>query len=154
AGQDNTCKQRFGWQLGCLPRGYDHKYTYSHLGYNLKPTDIQAAIGVQQLAKLPAFVSARRANWSRLREALAPYEEFLVLPEPTPESEPSWFGFSLTVRQEAPFERDDIVRHLEERRIQTRMLFGGNLLRQPAFLNRPNRVSGDLANSDMVMQRS
>jgi CDP-6-deoxy-D-xylo-4-hexulose-3-dehydrase len=153
SGKDNTCKQRFNWQLGTLPCGYDHKYIYSHLGYNLKPTDIQAAIGLEQLNKLPAFGAARRANWRRLREALECYEEFFILPEPTPHSDPSWFGLLLTVRDEAPFTRNDVVRFLEERRIQTRMLFGGNLLRQPAFMDRPHRVLGDLRNTDTIMER-
>ena len=117
-------------QLGDLPAGYDHKYIFSHVGYNLKMTDLQAAVGVAQLEKLPRFVEARRRNWARLREALAPYEDAFVLPEPTPNSEPSWFGFALVVRPEAPFDRDAIVGWLEQNRIGTRQLFGGNLLRQ------------------------
>ncbi len=152
SGQDNTCGKRFGWQLGRLPHGYDHKYTYSHLGYNLKPLDVQAAIGCEQLKKLDGFVAARRANHARLMRALAPYEEFLVLPQATPHSDPSWFGLLLTVRCGAPFGRADLVRHLEGRRIQTRQLFGGNLLRQPAFASVAHRVVGDLTNTDKLMR--
>jgi CDP-6-deoxy-D-xylo-4-hexulose-3-dehydrase len=151
SGCDNTCGKRFGWQLGTLPFGYDHKYVYSHLGYNLKPLDVQAAIGRQQLRKLDAFVAARRANHSRLVAALAPYEEYLVLPRATPQSEPSWFGLLLTVRPGAPFTRQELVAHLERRQIQTRQLFGGNLLRQPAFKGVAHRVVGDLANTDRIM---
>jgi CDP-6-deoxy-D-xylo-4-hexulose-3-dehydrase len=151
SGKDNTCGKRFGWQLGSLPHGYDHKYIYSHLGYNLKPLDVQAAIGRQQLRKLDAFVAARKANHARLRAALAPYEEFLILPQATPKSEPSWFGFLLTVRPNAPFTRKELVAHLEARQVQTRQLFGGNLLRQPAFQNIEHRVVGDLTNTDTIM---
>ena len=151
SGRDNTCGKRFGWQLGNLPAGYDHKYIYSHLGYNLKPLDLQAAIGRQQLLKIDGFVAARRANHARLRAALARYEEFLVLPEATPGSDPSWFGLLLTVRDGAPFTRSDLVRHLEQRQIQTRQLFGGNLLRHPAFAAVHHRVVGDLSNTDKIM---
>jgi len=153
-GEDGTCGKRFGWQLGTLPHGYDHKYIFSHVGYNLKATDMQAAVGVAQLAKLPEFIGARRRNWGTLREALAAYEDHLMLPEATPETEPSWFGFLLTVRDGAPFSRDELVRYLEDRRIVTRLLFGGNLTRQPAYQDIPHRVVGDLANSDDVMSRS
>lgn len=152
SGKDNTCNKRFGWQLGDLPAGYDHKYIYSHLGYNLKPLDIQAAIGRQQLRKLDGFVAARRANHARLRQALAAYEEFLILPRATPHSEPSWFGFLLNVRDGAPFSRAQLVTYLEGRRIQTRQLFGGNLLRQPAFQKIKHRVVGDLINTDKIMK--
>jgi CDP-6-deoxy-D-xylo-4-hexulose-3-dehydrase len=152
SGADNTCGKRFGWQLGDLPHGYDHKYTYSHLGYNLKPLDVQAAIGRQQLKKLDHFVAARRANHARLAAALKPYEEFLAAQQATPYSEPSWFGLLLTVRDGAPFSRDDLVRWLESRRIQTRQLFGGNLLRQPAFAGVQHRVVGDLTNADKIMR--
>lgn len=150
-GKDNTCGKRFDWQLGLLPHGYDHKYTYSHIGYNLKATDMQAAVGVSQLQKLPQFIEARRANFRVLFEGLADLAEFLILPQATPQSDPSWFGFPIAVRPEAPFTRDDLVRHLEERRIGTRLLFGGNLLRQPAYRNVPHRVVGALANADFVM---
>ncbi|HMC63471.1 MAG TPA: lipopolysaccharide biosynthesis protein RfbH [Gemmataceae bacterium] len=152
SGKDNTCGKRFGWQLGDLPAGYDHKYIYRHLGYNLKPLDIQAAIGRQQLKKLDSFVAVRRANHARLCQALRPYEEFLQLPEATPKSEPSWFGLLLSVRPGAPFTRADLVRYLEDRKVQTRLLFGGNLLRQPAFAHVPHRVVGDLTNTDRLMR--
>src|SRR6266568_1073761 len=130
SGKDNTCGKRFAWQLGDLPSGYDHKYTYSHLGYNLKMTDLQAAVGVAQLARVDDFGRARRENFAWFRPALAPLEEHFVLPEATPGSDPSWFGFLLTVRETAPFGRDPVVRALEEKKIQTRMLFAGNLVRQ------------------------
>jgi CDP-6-deoxy-D-xylo-4-hexulose-3-dehydrase len=151
SGKDNTCGKRFGWQLGQLPAGYDHKYIYSHLGYNLKPLDVQAAIGRQQLQKIDAFTAARRTNHARLRAALAPYEEFLVLPAATPGSEPSWFGLLLLVRDGAPFTRKELVQYLEDRQVQTRQLFGGNLLRQPAFQGVQHRVVGDLKNTDKIM---
>jgi CDP-6-deoxy-D-xylo-4-hexulose-3-dehydrase len=153
-GKANTCGKRFDWQLGQLPHGYDHKYTYSHVGYNLKLTDMQAAVGVAQLAKLPAFVAARKRNWQRLRDGLADLEEFLVLPRATAGSDPSWFGFLVTVRPEAPFSRADLVRHLEDRRIATRLLFGGNLTRQPAYRDVPYRVVGELTNTDRAMAGS
>jgi CDP-6-deoxy-D-xylo-4-hexulose-3-dehydrase len=153
-GEDNTCGKRFGMQLGELPAGYDHKYIFSHVGYNLKMTDLQAAVGVAQLDKLPGFVEARRRNWARLRAALEPYEDALVLPEPTPNSEPSWFGFSLVVRPEAPFGRDAIVGWLEEHRVATRQLFGGNLLRQPAYMGIEHRAPGGLEESDLMMNRA
>jgi CDP-6-deoxy-D-xylo-4-hexulose-3-dehydrase len=151
SGKDNTCGKRFGWQLGQLPAGYDHKYIYSHLGYNLKPLDVQAAIGRQQLLKVDDFVAARRANHARLLAALRPFEEFLVLPQATPQSEPSWFGLLLLVRDGAPFTRSELVQYLEERQVQTRQLFGGNLLRQPAFQGVAHRVVGELANTDKLM---
>lgn len=150
-GRENTCGKRFDWQLGELPRGYDHKYIYSHVGYNLKITDMQAAVGVAQLRKLPSFIAARRRNWQLLREGLKPLEEFFVLPEPTAGSDPSWFGFALTVRESAPFTRPELIRWLEDRRIATRLLFGGNLVRQPAYQNVVSRTVGDLAISDRIM---
>lgn len=153
-GEDNTCGRRFDWQLGGLPYGYDHKYTYSHIGYNLKLTDMQAAIGVAQLKKLPSFIAARRKNFNRLYEGLKKHEEFFVLPATTPKSEPSWFGFLLTVRPGAPFTRYDIVQHLEAHRIGTRQLFGGNLLAQPAYQNIEHRVSGTLKNTEIVSSNS
>jgi CDP-6-deoxy-D-xylo-4-hexulose-3-dehydrase len=151
AGADNTCGKRFGWKLAGLPHGYDHKYIYSHLGYNLKPLDVQAAIGREQLKKLDGFVAARRANHARLCAALRPYEEYLHLPQATPGAEPSWFGLLLTVRDGAPFTRRDLVEYLESRRVQTRQLFGGNLLRQPAFQDVHHRVVGGLETSDKLM---
>jgi CDP-4-dehydro-6-deoxyglucose reductase, E1 len=163
-GVDNTCGKRFQWQLGELPAGYDHKYTYTHLGFNLKMSDMQAAVGVTQLAKLDSFCAARRENWRFYRESLSGLEDVLVMPEPTAEADPSWFGFLMLVREGAPFTRDEIVRHLESRKIQTRMLFGGNLVRQPALttlaesaakegLAQPFRVAGSLAVTDAVMSR-
>jgi CDP-4-dehydro-6-deoxyglucose reductase, E1 len=151
SGKDNTCNKRFGWKLGTLPEGYDHKYVYSHLGYNLKPLDVQAAIGREQLKKVDAFTAARKANHARVRAMLRPYEEFLTLPEATPHSDPSWFGFLATVRDGAPFTRREVVQYLEARQIQTRQLFAGNLLRQPAFEGVEHRVVGDLANTDKLM---
>jgi len=153
-GEDDTCGKRFAWQLGSLPFGYDHKYIFSHIGYNLKLTDMQAAVGVAQVAKLSRFVEARRQNWRLLREGLAPYEGYLVLPERTPETDPSWFGFIVTIRPDAPFTRGDLVSHLEGRKIATRLLFGGNLTRQPAYRDVEHRIVGDLANTDLVMNRA
>lgn len=151
-GKADTCGKRFGWQLGELPVGYDHKYIYSHIGYNLKATDMQAALGVSQLRKLPGFIEARRHNWQRLRTGLAAFEEYFVLPQATAGADPSWFGFALTVRPGAPFTRPELIRFLEERKIGTRLLFGGNLLRQPAYQGITRRVVGDLSNTDLVMQ--
>ena len=151
-GKDNTCNRRFDWQLGDLPYGYDHKYIYSHLGYNLKITDMQAAVGVAQLDHLEDFIAARRRNFDRLKAGLKELEAFFVLPEATPNSEASWFGFVLTVREDAPFSRDEIVRHLND--IGTRLLFGGNLIRQPYMLGRDYRVSGELTNSDRIMRQT
>lgn len=150
-GKENTCGKRFSWKLGDLPKGYDHKYIYSHIGYNLKITDMQAAIGVAQLKKLPCFIDARRENWRRLRDGLAAFAEDLILPEPTPHSDPSWFGFKLLVRKEAPFSRNELVEYLERRGIATRHVFAGNLLRQPAYAGISHRVAGDLSNTDIVM---
>lgn len=153
-GKDNTCGKRFEWQLGELPYGYDHKYIYSHIGYNLKLTDMQAAVGVAQLKKLPGFIEARKRNWRLLYEGIKPLEEFFILPQATPGSDPSWFGFLLTVRPEAPFTRNDLVRHLESCRIGTRLLFGGNLTRQPAYASTHYRVVGDLANTNVAMNQA
>jgi CDP-6-deoxy-D-xylo-4-hexulose-3-dehydrase len=150
-GCDNTCLKRYEWQLGELPEGYDHKYTYSHLGYNLKSGDIQAAIGLAQLGKLDSFIERRKQNWSYLYKNLKNLEEFLILPKPTEHSDPSWFGFALTVRKGSPYSRNDIVKFLNENKIGTRLLFGGNLLKQPAFMGTPRRVVGDLCNSNVVM---
>jgi CDP-4-dehydro-6-deoxyglucose reductase, E1 len=152
-GKDNTCGKRFDWQLGDLPCGYDHKYTYSHIGYNLKMTDMQAAVGVAQMKKLDGFIEARRRNFNALGRGLADMEEFFILPEATQGSEPSWFGFPIAVRPEAPFTRNQVIRHLEERKIATRLLFGGNLVRQPAYRDAPYRLAAPLVNSDFVMDR-
>lgn len=154
-GKDNTCGRRFDWQLGRLPHGYDHKYIYSHIGYNLKLTDMQAAVGVAQLKKLPAFIEARRRNFRRLYEGLQDMEEFFILPEATPKSDPSWFGFPLALRPEAPFTRTQVIKYLEKHKLATRLLFGGNLVRQPAFQDKniQYRVIGDLKNSDFVMNQ-
>jgi CDP-4-dehydro-6-deoxyglucose reductase, E1 len=152
-GKDNTCGKRFDWQLGDLPAGYDHKYTYSHIGYNLKVTDMQAAIGVSQLKKLPGFIQKRQENFDYLTERLGSLEEFFLLPKATPNSSPSWFGFPIYVRPTAPFSRDETVRWLESHKVGTRLLFGGNLIRQPAYREQTYRVVGDLHNSDEVMHR-
>lgn len=160
SGHDNTCNKRFAWQLGELPEGYDHKYIYAHLGYNLKPLDVQAAIGRAQLRKLDAFGAARRANWQTLRTGLAPLEDGFDFQHATPRSDPSWFGFMLRVREGAPFTRTELARHLDTAKIGNRMLFGGNLVRQPAFvqLRKDNpgafRVIGDLSGADEIMQRT
>ena len=150
-GKDNTCGKRYDWQLGDLPCGYDHKYTYSHIGYNLKVTDMQAAVGVSQLKKLPEFIAARRRNFAYLHAGLQEFQEHLILPEATPNSEPSWFGFPIAVRPDAPFTRDQLVRHLDSKKIGTRLLFAGNLLKQPAYVNITHRKIGDLPNTDFVM---
>ncbi len=150
-GKSNTCGRRFGWKLGDLPAGYDHKYMYSHIGYNLKATDMQAAVGVAQLKKLPAFMAARRENFAKLYTALKDLDDIFLLPEATPFSNPSWFGFPLAVRPDAPVTRNQVVQFLESRKIATRLLFGGNLLRQPAYRDIRRRVIGDLPNTDFVM---
>ena len=152
-GKDNTCGKRFDWQLGELPCGYDHKYTYSHIGYNLKLTDMQAAVGVAQLQKLGGFIEARHRNFNSLREGLRDLEEFFVLPEATDGAEPSWFGFPIAVRAGGPLTRNQVIRELEKRKIATRLLFGGNLVRQPAYQNVAHRIAGPLINTDFVMNQ-
>lgn len=153
-GKDNTCGKRFKWQLGELPTGYDHKYTYSHLGYNLKITDMQAALGLAQLDRLGGFIAARKANFARLSAGLAPFERHLMLPQSTAGSDPSWFGFPITLRESFRSSREDLLRVLNRQKIGTRLLFAGNLLRQPYFAGRPHRVVGTLANTDVVMNRT
>ena len=150
-GCDNTCLKRYEWQLGELPEGYDHKYTYSHLGYNLKSGDIQAAIGLAQLDRLDSFIDIRRRNWAYLYDGLKDLQEFFELPEATKNSDPSWFGFAITVKENGPISRNSLVEKLNEKNIGTRLLFGGNLLRQPAFKGTPRRVVGELKNTDLVM---
>jgi len=149
-GSDNTCGRRFDWQLGDLPYGYDHKYVYSHVGYNLKLTDMQAAVGVAQLKKLSIFIEARRRNWRRLNEGLEKHSDVFHLPTATPKSNPSWFGYAITVREDAPFSRLELIQHLESRKIGTRLLFGGNILRQPAYQSVQVRVIGDLSNANQI----
>ena len=153
-GKDNTCGKRFCWKLGNLPEGYDHKYTYSHLGYNLKITDMQAACGLAQMDKLDGFVQARKDNFSYLRNRLSSCEEFLILPEATANSDPSWFGFLMTIRPEADISRMDLINYLDQNKIGTRLLFAGNLTRQPYMLGRNFRISGDLTNTDLVLNNS
>jgi len=150
-GKDNTCGKRFGWQLGSLPMGYDHKYTYSHLGYNLKITDMQAACALAQMDRLPGFIEARKSNFAFLKEHLKSCEEFLILPEATAGSEPSWFGFPITVRESAGISRVELLKYLDQYKIGTRLLFAGNLTRQPYFEGRTYRISGELTNTDKVM---
>jgi CDP-6-deoxy-D-xylo-4-hexulose-3-dehydrase len=150
-GVDNTCGKRFDWQLGTLPCGYDHKYTYSHVGYNLKATDMQAALGCSQIDKLPHFIQRRKENFAYLKNALQPLSEFLQLPVAGPHSDPSWFGFPIGIRPGAPFNRDQITAALEAQKIGTRLLFAGNLLRQPAYTGLEFRSIGDLPNTDYVM---
>jgi CDP-6-deoxy-D-xylo-4-hexulose-3-dehydrase len=159
SGHDNTCIKRFDWQLGELPYGYDHKYTYSHFGYNLKLTDMQAAIGCAQLEKLPSFIEARKRNWGLLRDGLSELKDTFILPEAAIESDPSWFGFMITVKEAARFTRDKVVNHLESKGIQTRMLFAGNLIKHPCFDEmRENgngyRIVGELVNSDTIMEKT
>ncbi len=152
-GVDNTCGKRFDWQLGTLPCGYDHKYTYSHVGYNLKATDMQAALGVSQIAKLPHFIARRKENFAYLWTALAHLQDTLVLPVAGEHADPSWFGFPIAVKPDAPFTRDQLTRHFDAAKIGTRLMFAGNLLRQPAYEGWNYRVVGDLTNTDYVMNQ-
>ena len=152
-GHDNTCHKRFDWQLGELPQGYDHKYIYSHIGYNLKATDIQAALGLSQLKKLDSFVAARKRNFEFLWNALSGIEDF-ILPTATAHSDPSWFGFGITIRPDSQVNRNGLLRHLDENRIGSRLLFGGNLLKQPAYRNIEHRVVGDLPNTNLIMKNT
>jgi len=152
-GVDNTCGKRFEWELGELPCGYDHKYTYSHIGYNLKATDMQAALGVAQIAKLPHFIKRRKENFAYLKAALESLEDVLVLPVAGENADPSWFGFPIAVKEDAPFTRDQLTRHLDGKKIGTRLMFAGNLLRQPAYADIECRVIGDMKNTDYVMNQ-
>jgi CDP-6-deoxy-D-xylo-4-hexulose-3-dehydrase len=150
-GKDNTCGKRFCWKLGNLPEGYDHKYTYSHLGYNLKITDMQAACGLAQLSKVKSFIQKRKDNFNYLKNGLKSCEEFLILPEPTNKSDPSWFGFPITLKANSPVSRVDLLTYLDQEKIGTRLLFAGNLTRQPYMIGRNYRISGNLKNTDIVM---
>jgi len=151
-GCDNSCNKRFDWQLGELPYGYDHKYIYSHIGYNMKVTDMQAALGVSQLKKLSEFTKRRKDNYQYLYDGLSSFKEYLVLSEPSKHSDPSWFGFPILVKTTAPFSRNQLTGHLEDNKIGTRLLFGGNLCKQPAYQNVEYRVSGDLKNTNNIME--
>jgi CDP-6-deoxy-D-xylo-4-hexulose-3-dehydrase len=153
-GKDNTCNKRFGWKLGDLPDGYDHKYTYSHLGYNLKITDMQAACALAQLDRLDDFIVARRRNFAFLKERLQSCSDFLILPEPTPNSDPSWFGFPITIRPESGVSRLDLTQYLDQNKIATRLLFAGNLIRQPYMVGRDFRVASDLSRTEIVMNHT
>jgi CDP-6-deoxy-D-xylo-4-hexulose-3-dehydrase len=153
-GCDNTCGKRFGWQLGTLPYGYDHKYIYSHIGYNLKVTDMQAAVGVEQLKKLPCFIGARKKNWKIFYERLKRYDDYFILPKIIAKSDPSWFGFLLTIKEDAQFSKNNIVKYLEERKIATRSLFSGNILRHPAYEGIQHRIYGTLKYTDYIMENT
>lgn len=158
SGQDNFCKRRFLGQYGELPKGYDHKYTYSHFGYNLKVTDMQAAVGVEQLKKFPSFIERRKENWAFLREQLSSLTDDLILPEPAENADPSWFGFLISVKKDSPVKRNALTTYLEERNIQTRLLFSGNLIKHPCFNQIRNtdayRVVGDLTETDYIMEHT
>lgn len=153
-GCDDTCGMRFGWQLGTLPKGYDHKYTYSHLGYNLKISDMQAACALAQMDRLPEFITIRKRNFEYLKQRLKSCEQFLILPEATPNSDPSWFGFPITLRESVEYARVDLLKYLDQYKIGTRLLFAGNLTRQPYFQDRIYRISGDLNSTDRVMNNT
>ena len=152
-GQDNTCHKRFEWQLGDLPVGYDHKYIYSHIGYNLKATDMQAALGLSQMQKLDTFVQARKDNFDYLKKSLSDIDDF-ILPSATVGSDPSWFGFGLTIKPDSAIDRTKLLKHLDEKKIGSRLLFGGNLLKQPAYRNVEHRVIGDLENTNLIMNNT
>jgi len=153
-GKDNTCGKRFHWKLGDLPAGYDHKYTYSHLGYNLKITDIQAACGLSQLRRVDQFIEKRRRNFSYLSRKLETLTEFVILPEPTDNSNPSWFGFPITLRDSAGTNRRDLLEYLDQNKIGSRLVFAGNITKQPYFKNIEHRIVGALENTDIVMNQT
>ncbi len=153
-GKDNTCGKRFDWQLGKLPQGYDHKYIYSHAGFNLKITDMQAAVGLAQLDRLEGFIAKRKQNFNYLKSKLKNLEHYLILPEATAESDPAWFGFPITLQENIPFERNPLMRFLDQHRIATRLLFAGNITQQPYFAGRTYRIEGGLKNTDIVMKRT
>ncbi len=151
SGHDDTCNKRFDWQLGDLPHGYDHKFTYSNIGYNLKATDLQASIGYIQMDKLEKFISLRKKNWEKINEVILDMQDYFIPHRPTNNSEPSWFGYAITVKDNPRFSRDDIVKYLNENRVATRLMFGGNLIKQPAYKDKNFRISGELINADVVM---
>ena len=153
-GKDNTCGKRFSWQLGNLPFGYDHKYTYSHIGFNLKITDMQAACALAQMDRLPEFIDARKKNFIYLKNRLASLEEYLILPEATANSDPSWFGFPITIREDSQITRMDLLKYLNQNKVGTRLLFGGNLIKQPYFENQEYRIASNLTNTDIVMNNT
>ena len=153
-GCDDTCKQRFSQKLGDLPEGYDHKYTYSHLGYNLKITDMQAACGAAQLRKVNKFIEIRKSNFNKLKEKLQKFDKYLILPKAQENSDPSWFGFLISVKKDAPFTRNDIVKYLNDKKIGTRLLFAGNVIKQPYMINRNYKIIGDLKNSNFIMNNT
>ena len=151
SGHDDTCNKRFNWQLGDLPLGYDHKFTYSNIGYNLKATDLQASIGYLQMDKLEGFISSRKKNWDKINKAILEMQDYFIPHQPTKDSDPSWFGYALTVKDNPKFSRNDMVKYLNENRIATRLMFGGNLIKQPAYKNKNFKISGELINADIVM---
>jgi CDP-6-deoxy-D-xylo-4-hexulose-3-dehydrase len=152
-GCDNTCKKRFDWKLGELPQGYDHKYIYSHIGYNLKATDIQAALGVSQIKKMEFFIEKRLSNFNHIYQNLEEISDF-ILPQATDKSIPSWFGFPITIRESSSLVREDLLRYLDQQKIGTRLMFAGNILRQPAYLKTDFRVYGKLETTDLIMKNS
>lgn len=154
SGVDNTCGKRFEWDLGHMPKGYDHKYMYSHVGYNLKMTDLQASIGIKQIEKLPEFINKRKENHDYYLSQFKKYEDYFILPKTYEKADPSWFGFFLTLRDGLPFSRNDLVQYLEKNKIATRMLFGGNIVKQPAYIKKHHRIISDLKNTDYVMNNS
>ncbi|MBT3777579.1 MAG: lipopolysaccharide biosynthesis protein RfbH [Pelagibacteraceae bacterium] len=153
-GVDNTCGKRFDWQLGSLPKGYDHKYIYSHLGYNLKMTDMQAACGLAQMDRIEGFIDKRKKNFNYLKNGLQPFSDLIILPEATKNSDPSWFGFPITIKPESRINRIDLLRFLDNHKIGTRLLFSGNIIRQPYFKNLNYRIFGELTNTDVIMNHS